>query len=100
MNYQHMSNQISNLDYLGLVNMLINPISPDVRAIVLARLVEMNNQLLMGMRSGMMNIKQNPQTNQWEQQLNETDLNEIIDDLNSDRDTLDKKLGQDKESPK
>ena len=51
MDYQYMNtNQISNLDYWSLVNMLMIQITPDVRKQILDQLTEMNNQLLIGMK--------------------------------------------------
>lgn len=46
------SNQIKQLDYFSLVNMLLGQISPEVRSTVLIRLTEMNDRLLSGMQSG------------------------------------------------
>jgi hypothetical protein len=47
MDYQNNQfHQIKQLDYWGLVNMLMNQITPDTRAIILERLTNMNNQLL------------------------------------------------------
>lgn len=72
MDYQHLQkNQIKNLDYMGLINMLMNQISPEIRAVVLERLTEMNNQLLVGnqiniqtdlARSGMLNFRKKEMT--------------------------------------
>ena len=51
MDYQYMNtNQISNLDYWSLVNMLMIQITADTRKQILDRLTEMNNQLLIGMK--------------------------------------------------
>ncbi|AUV58274.1 hypothetical protein [Bandra megavirus] len=52
MNYQYINNnannynQINNMDYLSLVNMLTLQINPENRKMILERLTEMNNQLL------------------------------------------------------
>ena len=43
--------QINNSDYWTLVNMLMNQITPDVRKLILDRLTEMNNQLIIGTSS-------------------------------------------------
>jgi hypothetical protein len=49
MEYQHIqANQIKNLDYWSLLNILMNPISSETRATILEKLTEMNNQLLVG----------------------------------------------------
>ncbi len=45
MNYQYIQ-QINNLDYMGLVNMLLTQITPEIRSTVLERLTELNDQLL------------------------------------------------------
>lgn len=37
--------QIKDMSYLSLVNTLLNPISPEIRGLILERLIEMNNQL-------------------------------------------------------
>ena len=44
-------NQINNMDYWSLVQALSTQISPQYRAVVLSRLTEMNNQLLLGNQS-------------------------------------------------
>lgn len=52
MDYQYMQpQQIRNLDYWSLVQMLLTQISPETRSIILERLVELNNQLLIGSQS-------------------------------------------------
>lgn len=50
MDYLYMNiNQINNLDYWSLVNMLMVQITPETRKQILERLLEMNNQLIIGM---------------------------------------------------
>lgn len=44
--YSAYNNQISQMDYNSLVTALTKQISPEVRSIILERLVQMNNQLL------------------------------------------------------
>lgn len=52
MEYQYMNiNQINNMDYWSLVGMLMNQISPETRKLILEKLTEMNNQLLIGNHS-------------------------------------------------
>lgn len=41
------SNQITNLDYLSLVNMLTTQITPETRSQILSRLTEINDQLIL-----------------------------------------------------
>jgi len=74
MDYQYLqANQIKNLDYWSLVNMLSTQISPETRTIILERLTYMNQQLLMGSslniqtdlsRAGMLNSKKKDITEQ------------------------------------
>ena len=50
MDYQYINtNQISNMDYWSLANMLLTQINVETRKQILERLTEMNNQLIMGM---------------------------------------------------
>lgn len=62
MDYQSIyANQIKNLDYWSLVQMLLTPITPEMRKCILDKLTEMNNQLLLnnsifsGMQLNLMN---------------------------------------------
>lgn len=68
-------NQINNSDYLTLVHMLGNPITPDVRKQILQKLTEMNDQLISTLH-----------------QHQEIDLDDIIDNLHQEMDPLDEKL--------
>lgn len=50
MDYQYLNPmQLHTMDYWSLVNMLTSQITPETRKMILDKLSEMNNQLLMGM---------------------------------------------------
>jgi len=46
MEYQYFGPNLANLDYNSLVNQLLNPITPNVRKLILDRLTIMNDQLI------------------------------------------------------
>jgi len=50
-NYTNTDNQIQYMDYSGLVQLLTTGISPETRSVVLAKLTQMNNQLLNQMQT-------------------------------------------------
>lgn len=60
MEYQYSNSlQINNMDYWSLVHMLMNQITPENRKLVLERLMEMNNQLMVSdlTRSSILNSR-------------------------------------------
>src|SRR5579872_2652382 len=65
MEYQStQSQQINQMDYWSLTRMLMSQITPQVRSVILSRLTEMNNQLLLSNSSNNLsnNLSNNPLT--------------------------------------
>ena len=112
-------NQINNMNYWSLVNMLMGQITPEIRKHILEKLTEMNNDLLytpnvmpviqpdvtrplLNTRKKDMDEKSVPieplnynigsPPNNYKNR--EIDLDDIIDDLQKEPDTLDMKLAK------
>jgi hypothetical protein len=78
-NQSNQSNQINGTDYSSLVNMLTQPISPQTRAMILDRLIVMNQQYLFNDNPKSNNLRNdNPNKQHNDPYLN---VDEIIDDL-------------------
>lgn len=101
------------MDYWTLVNMLLGHITPEIRKHILERLTELNNGLLYGSsmipiippditRPGIINprkkdMEESIQPNMYKYNTpmsKEIDLDDIIDDIQNEPDTLDIKLAK------
>ena len=84
--------QISNMTYWELVNMLLKDITPEIRKFILDRLMIMNDELLLH-KNRLNTIKNEIQQNKYSGNY-EIDIDDIIDDIQKEPDELDLKLAR------
>jgi hypothetical protein len=93
--YNNLYHQIPYMDYNNLVQTLTIPLTPDLRAIILDRLVQMNNQLLSQMKiaQGVQMEKSNPHPRTKSPPIEIIDLDQELKYLSN----LEKKITKPKE---